>query len=158
MTARELARKDHLRENTSALRLKRKHAGGFLAVTAVKSTFSSPLADLHGQQQATYLGADWELDIRGARLFGEAVQPLGLDGAWLSGIRIRGKKINLTMLARRYGSGFASLRATGFSAYSGSTRNEWGLFLATVWKSVRRIRLEAHLDRHKRRRRYSGVG
>ena len=59
------------------------------------------------------------------------------------------KTVGLTAAARRYGEQFASLRATGFSAFSGATRNEWGLFLSGFWKPARRIRIDADVDRHR---------
>ena len=58
--------------------------------------------------------------------------------------------LRLVGLARRYDPQFQSLRSRGFSAYSGSPENEWGIFHGGVWKPRKRMKLEASLDRYGR--------
>ena len=144
-------RKDMLGERTIGLRVSRDLAGGTFGATLLQSRFS-PSVVLHDRPtgQSSLVGVDWSLRVRQFAFFGECARSTESQLAWTAGILSKGDRFRLVGLARRYGPRFQSLRGKGFSAYSGSPKNEWGIFLGGEWKPGGRTKLEASLDRYGR--------
>ena len=92
----------------------------------------------------------WNLLFGRFACFGELAFSSGRHPAWSVGTALRLDGLCLVELARRYDPQFQSLRGRGFSAYSGSPENEWGIFLGGVWKPRKRMKLEANLNRYGR--------
>lgn len=144
-------RKDMLGERTIGLRVSQDLSGGTLGATLLRSRFN-PSVVLHDRStgQNSLVGVDWSLRLRQFAFFGECARSTESQLAWAAGVLLKGDRFRLVGLARRYGPRFQSLRGKGFSAYSGSPKNEWGIFLGGEWRPARRTKLEASLDRYGR--------
>ena len=145
VTQTQRERRGRLQENLVAVRSRVELPVGGIGGTFVRTTFAPALQHIERRHSA---GMDW--DLRGSRMnfFGEIAASERETVAWLTGARAEVDRLKLVILARRYPSGFSSLRGGPFSAYSG--RNEWGLFSGAVWRPGRRTRIQATLDRYGR--------
>ncbi len=144
-------RKDRLEERTIGIRLTHPLYAATIGATLLRSRFNPPLLqDEAPSRQNDLAGLDWNLHFGRFACFGELAFSSGRHPAWSTGAVLRLDGLRLVGLARRYDPQFQSLRGRGFSAYSGSPENEWGIFLGGVWKPRKRMKFEASLDRYGR--------
>ena len=153
----QIARRGRLRERFVAAGLAI-GSRSKLSALFTTSTFSDP-AEFDGRPLQSLTGLSLtSLGVRGGqRVFAEIARSSrkGLEGkgnAWLLGVDLTHQAFRLTAAGRRYGPHFLTLRGTPLTAYTATTSDETGVFVAWQVRLSRRTRLEVAIDRHNRRR------